>query len=156
MDNRHPKRRKDKDNPYTVFFRADKAYIMFEDGQKITRCVEVENKLFRLFNSFELEDLRHLNIFDRHIEHAWVSEKTIYRRSEQSVESAEDVAVWNILKEDLYAAIIKLPETQRRRLVLRYFFNLTYREIARIENCSISPIVHSIKVAEEKIKKFLE
>ena len=156
MDNKRPKRRKDKENPYTVLYRDGKAYIMFEDGQKIEQLVEVDDKLFQLFNTFELEDLRHLNIFDRHIEHAWVSEKTLYRRSEQSVESAEDEAVWNILKEDLYAAIIKLPETQRRRLVLRYFFDLTYIEIARIENCSIPPVVHSIKAAEKKIKKFLE
>lgn len=156
MDKKRPKRKKDKDNPYTVFFRADKAYIMFEDGQKITQCVEVDDKLFQLFNSFELEELRHLNIFDRHIEHAWISDITLYRRLEQSVESAEDVAVWNILKDDLYAAIIKLPETQRRRLVLRYFFDLTYREIARIENCSIQLVVRSIKAAEGKLKKLLQ
>ena len=126
MDNKRPKRRKDKDNPYTVLYRDGKAYIMFEDGQKIEQLVEVDDKLFQLFNTFELEDLRHLNIFDRHIEHAWVSEKTLYRRSEQSVKTAEDEAVWNILKEDLYEAIIKLPETQRRRLILRYFFDFTY------------------------------
>lgn len=156
MDNKRPKRRKDKENPYTVLYLDGKTYIMFEDGQKIEQLVEVDDRLFQLFNTFELEDLRHLNIFDRHIEHAWVSEKTLYERSEQSVESAEDEAVWNILKEDLYAAIIMLPETQRRRLVLRYFFDLTYIEIARIENCSIPPVVHSIKAAEKKIKKFLE
>lgn len=156
MDNKRPKRRKDKDNPYTVLYRDGKAYIMFEDGQKIEQLVEVDDKLFQLFNTFELEDLRHLNIFDRHIEHAWVSEKTLYRRSEQSVKTAEDEAVWNILKEDLYAAIIKLPETQRRRLILRYFFDFTYAEIARFEGCSISPVVYSIKAAEKKIKKFLE
>lgn len=85
MDNKRPKRRKDKDNPYTVLYRDGKTYIIFEDGQKIEQLVEVDDRLFQLFNTFELEDLRHLNIFDRHIEHAWVSEKTDERVNLSSV-----------------------------------------------------------------------
>lgn len=155
MDNRNPKRRKDKDNPYTLWYRDGKAYIMFEDGQKVERLVEADDKLIQLFDTFELEDLRHLNIFDRHMEHSWVSEKTLYRRAEQVAESAEDMAIWRLQKEDLYTAIINLPKTQRRRLVLRYFFDFTYKEIARIENCSIQPVVRSVKAAEKKLKKLL-
>ena len=52
MDNKRPKRRKDKENPYTVLYRDGKAYIMFEDGQKIEQLVKVDDKLLQIIYVF--------------------------------------------------------------------------------------------------------
>lgn len=156
MDERRPKRRKDKDNPYTLIHRGGRYYTEFKDGQETNCCVEISEELFRLFDGFELADLRHMHIVERHIEHSEVYEETLYKRSGIYEESAEEEVIWSLTVRELYAAISLLPEVQRRRLVLRYFAGLTYKQIAMQEGCSISPVVRSVKKALKKLKKFLE
>lgn len=53
-----------------------------------------------------------------------------------------------------YHAIAALPETQRRRLVMYYFYDLTYKQIAELERCSVHSVFVAIKRAEDKIKNF--
>lgn len=55
----------------------------------------------------------------------------------------------------LYRAITQLPEKQRRRLVLYYFGEFTYEQIADMEGCKFQVIAKSIKTAEKNLKKFL-
>lgn len=55
----------------------------------------------------------------------------------------------------LYEAIEKLPKVQRRRIILKYFNDLTIPQIANIENTSIQAIKASIRVAKNKVEKFL-
>ena len=54
MDEKRPKRRKDKDNPYTLSKRQDKHYLSFRDGQGVL-----------------------LNEVDRHYEHSELTEATL-------------------------------------------------------------------------------
>lgn len=68
-----PKRRKNKDNPYTLKAIDNNYYILFRDGQNIPRVIEVNKDIFDIFNQFELDDLKELNEFDRHIEHKELS-----------------------------------------------------------------------------------
>jgi RNA polymerase sigma factor (sigma-70 family) len=51
----------------------------------------------------------------------------------------------------LYAGIEKLSEVQRRRLCLHYVQNLTYQQIADLDNVSISAVGYSIKRATEQL-----
>lgn len=55
----------------------------------------------------------------------------------------------------LYTAMGKLTETQRRRVVLHYFAELTYRQIAESEGVSHVTIVHSIGQARKALRKHL-
>lgn len=57
--------------------------------------------------------------------------------------------------ERLHKAISELPETQRRRLILYYFQELTYEQIAEIEGCSHPAVIKSVHAAIEKIKKII-
>ena len=41
MKGNHPKRRKDKYNPYNIFELDGKYYIEFSDGQKKQHCIDV-------------------------------------------------------------------------------------------------------------------
>ncbi len=41
MDARRPKRRRDKDNPYTLSCRDGRCYITFKDGQSVDQCIEI-------------------------------------------------------------------------------------------------------------------
>lgn len=156
MKGNHPKRRKDKYNPYTIYELDHKYYIEFQDGQLQKHRMEISSDLFGLFDSFELEDLHYLNIVDRHLEQSELYESTFERRSQKIRESAEDEAIKNMTYQQLYYAIYALPGTQRRRLLMYYFVGLTLEEIAEMENCSRQAISKSLVAAEKKMKEFFK
>ena len=156
MKGNHPKRRKDKYNPYSIFESDGKYYIEFTDGQRKEHRMEISRKLYEAFDSFALDDLKHLNIVARHIEQSEVYDITLHRRSGQAGESAENEAIRKIALEELHTAISTLPEIQKRRLVLYYFVGLTYEQIAEMEGCSFQAIAKSVTTAEKKLKKRLE
>ena len=52
--------------------------------------------------------------------------------------------------------INKLPETQRRRLILYYFNGLTYSQIAEMEGCKYQTVQDSIYAALNNLKKILK
>ena len=62
-----PKRRKYKDNPYTLNTIDNHYYILFRDGQNIPRIIEVKKEVYEIFNQFELDDLKKLNEYNCHI-----------------------------------------------------------------------------------------
>lgn len=156
MIGNHPKRRKDKYNPYKICENNGRYYLSFKDGQGVRHDMEIEKELFDMFNSFELDDLSILNEWDRHIEHFEQTEQSLNRRAPNKAESVEEVVLHNIECEELYRAIAALTETQQRRLTLYYFRGLTYKRIAEMEGCSVSAVRGSISAAIENIKKILE
>ena len=147
MDEKRPKRRKDKYNPYTLSQKEDKHYLSFRDGQGILRELQITKELFEVLNRFELDDLSVLNEWDRHIEHFEQTEQSLNRRAFSKEESVEETVLRSIEYERLHRAITQLPETQRRRLKLNYFEGLTYEQIARMEGCTIMPVKRSIDSA---------
>ena len=156
MIGNHPKRRKDKYNPYKICENNGRYYLSFKDGQGVRHDMEIEKELFDMFNSFELDDLSILNEWDRHIEHFEQTEQSLNRRASNKAESVEEVVLHNIECEELYRAIAALTETQQRRLTLYYFRGLTYKRIAEMEGCSVSAVRGSISAAIENIKKILK
>lgn len=156
MDERRPKRRRDKDNPYTLSCRDGRYYITFKDGQSVDQCIEINEELFQVFDSFELEDLRYLNVVDRHIEWAEVCEETLYKRANEYEETTEEQVIRRLNVEKLHTAILALPEMQRRRVVRYYFWGMTYKKIAEIEHSSVSSVARSILAAKRAVKRLLE
>lgn len=155
MDGNHPKRRKDKYNPYTICKRDGRYYLAFTDGQGAWHELEITADLYGALDQFELDDLASLNEWDRHIEHLEQTEQAINRRAINYPKSVEDTVLRNLEYEQLHKAIAELPETQRRRLTLYYFQGLTYGQIAKIEKCSHPAIMKSVSAAIDKIKKKL-
>ena len=167
MDGKHPnhydkrpKRRRDKDNPYELFsVGADSTtpcyYIRFIDGQGEEHCLEIEKRLFDAFEDFELEDLSHLNEVDNHYERSELTEASLNERAFETPPSLEAMVSFKIECEELYSAILRLPMIQRRRLVLYYFGELTYEQIAEMEGCIYSSARRSVLSAIENLKKFL-
>ena len=156
MDERHPKRRKDKNNPYTLSVASGRFYLSFRDGMGVLHEMEIDGELYELLNAFELEDLSYLNEWDRHIEQSELSEETLEQRMRRTPCSVEETVYRAIQYEQLHQAIDQLPKTQRRRLLLYYFYDFTYEKIAEIEGCTIMPVKRSIDRALEKIKSFFE
>ena len=156
MDEKRPKRRKDKYNPYTLTKIKDKHILSFRDGQGVLQEITIDRELFELLDRFELDDLSYLNEVDRHYEHSELTEISLYNRATALPESVEDAVLRNLQHEALYNAIWKLPEAQRRRLIFYYFGGLTYAQIADMEGCKYQTVQESIYAALKNLKSFLK
>ena len=156
MDEKRPKRRKDKYNPYTLTKIKDKHILSFRDGQGVLQEITIDRELFELLDRFELDDLSYLNEVDRHYEHSELTEISLYNRATALPESVEDAVLRNLQYEALYNAIWKLPEAQRRRLIFYYFGGLTYAQIADMEGCKYQAVQESIYAALKNLKSFLK
>ena len=155
-----PKRRRDKDNPYTILTTGiDTAtphyYLTFVDSSNVERCVEIDKPLFDAFDRFELEDISFMHKVDKHYERTEQTEASLNKRAIKPQESVEEIVSQRMEVDKLHQAIARLPEKQRRRLVLYYFGEFTYEQIAEMEGCTISPVKRSIDTAIENLKKVL-
>ena len=151
-----PKRRKYRDNPYTLKLVDNHYYILFRDGQNIPRTVEVPKNIYDMFNQFELDDLKELNEYARHIEHKELSEESIYNRGANSIEGIDDYVIRTSTYDELISAINKLSSTQRRRIKMYYFDELDLKTIEAIEHTSFQMISKSIKQGINNLKKLLK
>lgn len=156
MDEKNPKRRKDKYNPYTISEQNDKFYIEFKDGEGVLRYLEISRDLYDAFNEFELHDLAMLNEWDRNIEHSELTEESLVQRSLNKPETVEVSFEHQLERQRLRKFISELSAKQRRRIEDYYFKEMTYEQIAREEGCSIQAVAKSVTMAEKKIKEFLE
>ena len=80
MDEKHPNRKKDKHNPYTLTVAGGHYYLSFKDSRGVFQRIEIDKALYELFNRFELEDISYLNKVSRHIEHSELTEATLNDR----------------------------------------------------------------------------
>ena len=156
----NPKRRKNKDNPYTLNYNSqdDKYIISFNDSNNHKIIFEIDYSLYMLFNEFELEDLSELNEFDRHIEHLNImeSDEILYKRTLEKSLLVDDIVDKKLEVETLKEAINELPITQKRRLKKYYFENKTLEDIAKDEHCSKVAVKYSIDCAISNLRKKLK
>ena len=153
MLEKHPNRKKDKYNPYTLTITEGHYYLSFKDGRGKQQNIEIDEMLYQTFDRFELEDISHLNRVSRHIEHSELTEETLNDRAFYKPERIEDIVSESIEYEQLHRAVSELPEVQRRRLKLYFFGELTYEQIAKLEGCTKRAVKFSVDIAVEKLKK---
>lgn len=159
MDER-PKRRKSKDNPYELISYTDtenKKYIIaFTDSNSQYRQIEVSEEIFNAFDRFELDDLKIMNEYDRHIEHSVLYEETIIKRMLKKVLLLEEQVEVHLRNEKLEQVIKLLSPKEQRRIVLFFYYGMKEEKIAKLEGCSQQAISKSILRSLKKIKKFLK
>ena len=154
MDGNHPKRKKDKDNPYVLSVEDGSYFISFSDGQGVSHREQVDEKLYTVFDQYELEDISHLNVVSRHYEHSDLTEGTLNQRAAVAPEPLEDQVYRKLLYQKLHKAILTLPEIQRRRLWLYFFDGYTFEQISEMEGCTKRAVKFSVDIALEKLKDF--
>lgn len=155
-----PKRRRDEENPYEIYTTGinttnPRYFLAFTDSNKVKQWMEIDKTLFDAFNEFELDDLSFFNEVDRHYERSEVTEATLNRRAAKPQKSVEEIVSQQMEMDKLHRAIAQLPEKQRRRLVLYYFGEFTYEQIANMEGCKHPAVMKSISSALKKLKNFL-
>lgn len=62
MEEKHPKRKKDSANPYTLSIENGIKYVSFEDSEGYIQKKEISSALFSLFDEFELDDVSYMNV----------------------------------------------------------------------------------------------
>ena len=154
MDN-NPKRRKSKDNPYTIYIIDNKYIVEFKDGMGVIQKVDVSKDVYESFDRFELIDKKQMNEFERHIASYDLSDEYINKNKTIKSQSTEEEFIMKTTFKELRDAIEMLSETQKRRLKMYYFEQFNLEKIAKIEGCSIHSVFVGIKRAEEKIKKII-
>lgn len=91
---------------------------------------------------------------DKEIRYDSLNEKFI--PYELHIPSSEELYFKKLKYETLYKVIEQLPKIQKRRLVLKYFHDLTTAQIATVENASIQVIERSLKKAKNNVEKFFK
>ena len=153
-----PKRRRDKDNPYTIFTTGINTatphyYLSFVDSSNVEWCVEIDKSLFDAFDRFELEDISFMHKVDKHYEQTEQTEASLNKRAIKPQESVEEIVSQRMEVDKLHQAIARLPEKQRRRLVLYYFGEFTYEQIAEMEGCTKRAVKFSVDIALKNLKE---
>lgn len=150
-----PKRRKLKDNPYTLLIEDNEYFIIFKDSKNILYKNKVDEEIFMIFNDFELEDKKIMNEYSRYIEHSELFEYNYESKMINKSLSIEEV-IRNFTYEKLYKSLDLLPEIQKRRIKKYYFEGKTQQQIADEEKVDIRSIQYSLSCALKKLKKFLK
>lgn len=148
-----PKRRKLKDNPYTLLIEDNSYYVIFRDSKDETRKEIVTKEVFDIFDENERKDNAYLKEYSIHIEHSELTDISLEKRSINKSKSLEEQIIFNFLKYDLEKIISSLSELQKVRLKKYYFEEKTLEEIAKEEGCSKVAIKYSIDNAIKNISK---
>lgn len=153
-----PKRRKHKDNPYTLEFIEEKnSYrVSFKDVKGKYQRVEVNKEIYQAFDRFELDDLSELNEFDNHIEHSEIYENNLNERAMDKPLGVADIVETILINEELKKAINELSDVQKRRIKMYYFEDMTLDDIANVEKTSHQAISKSIIKALAELRKILK
>ena len=117
--------------------------------------MEIGKNVYEAFNTFELQDVSHMNVVDRHLEQSEIWDSSLYERIFQKEENVENTVMNKLEAERLHSAIQQLSEIQRRRLMKYYFEDKNYEQIAQEEGCSFQMVAKSVKAAIRNLKKIL-
>ena len=102
-----PKRRKYRDNPYILSYCEEKKlYIVtFKDVAGKINKIEVQEEVYKALDRFELDDIKEMNEYDRHIEHSEIYEDNLCVRAMDKPTGLEDYIIQKSTFEDLKKAI---------------------------------------------------
>lgn len=155
---KRPKRRKYKDNPYTLneITINNKYFISFKDSRGEYNNVEISKEIYELFDYYELRDLSQMNEYDNHIEHSEIYENNLNKRAKEKEISLEDYMIQKYSFHELKKSIDELPAIQRERIKKYYFEEKNEYEIAKEEGVSHQAIHIGLDRARKKLKEILE
>jgi len=130
-------------------------YIFFIDGQGDEQIIDLTPSLYKEFLKFVKLERNLKRWIERHEERFELGERELQKRMLHPPKCLDDIVYDNLRNERVNQAIDNLTETQRRRFIMYYEFEMTYEQIAELEGCIFQAVAKSIKLAENKIKKFL-
>jgi len=122
-------------------------YASFQDGSGKTVKVEVDRAVYEVLTTAQI----HEATYYRQVRRYRVGSFSDALEEHCQIQRGDD----NLDFQSRFTrAVESLTETQRRRIIYRYFDGKTLEEIARLENVGYSSIYESIEAALKKIKIF--
>lgn len=76
-----------------------------------------------------------------------LTEVDILNRKELCEDTIEDIIISNQIRDDIKYLIRELPELQREVLTMRYYSNLSFKEIAELTGVSINTALGRMRYA---------
>ncbi len=131
-------------------------FVDFIDGQGIFRESEVSYEVYKQFHCFVKRERNLRRSDERHLEQSELADGTLYKRALHKPKLVEQVMDDKVRSEQLYKAIMELPDVQRRRFRLYFDYNLTYEQIGKKEGCSKVAVKYSIDKAVITVRKKLK
>jgi len=117
-------------------------FVCFKDGQGVFHETEVSPIVYSAFCQFVKTERNLQRSDERHIEQSDLSDELLSKRAVHPQKNIEDII-----------AVAELSETQRRRFILYYYSELTYKQIAEMEGCSHVAVMRSLEKAKAAIEK---
>ena len=118
--------------------------------------MEIGKNVYEAFNTFELQDVSHMNVVDRHLEQSEIWDSSLYERIFQKEENVENTVLNKLEAERLHSAIQQLSEIQRRTIDEVLFEDKKYEQIATGRRMLFSDGSKSVKAAIRNLKKDFE
>ncbi|OPX92558.1 MAG: RNA polymerase sigma factor SigX [Pelotomaculum sp. PtaB.Bin104] len=123
------------------------------DGKRI--CVEVSAPVKELLEQSDRQIRSQRRQDRRHLDYMDFIDGLADAAMNYPQEDAADLLIRMESYRQLYAAVNHLSTTQRRRLLLHFSDNLSYRQIADLEGVNQSAVGYSIKRALQQLYKYL-
>ena len=151
----------DNKNDYTlrteIIDGAERYFASFENSEGKVVETEISEEIKNLmFGKFVRKERNLRRSDERHMEYSHLTELEFTTRALLQPLALEDDVMKNLEHEKLHQAIAQLSETQKRRVKLYYFEELTLEQIAEKEGCKKMAIKFSLDIGKEKIKTFFE
>lgn len=131
-------------------------FVAFNDINCHTQTIEVSKELFLEFKAFQKEDEHQRYTFRRYIEHIDLTDEELHFKAFNSLNLTDEIVINKQLYSRLCEAIETLSHTQKRRFLLYYEYDLTFREIATIEGRAEYSVQESIYSAKAKVLRAIE
>ena len=84
------------------------------------------------------------------------AEYDILNRRELAEDTIEDIIIDRTIRDDIRALIQSLPDEQRQVLVMRYYQNLSFKEIAELKGMSINTALGRMRYAIMNLRRTAE
>lgn len=123
------------------------------DGKRI--CVEVSTPVKELLKQSDRQIRSQRRQDRRHLDYMDFIDGLADAAMNYPQEDAADLLIRMESYRQLYAAVNRLSTTQRRRLLLHFSDNLSYRQIADLDGVNQSAVGYSIKRALQQLYKYL-
>lgn len=123
------------------------------NGKRI--CVEVSTSVKDLLEQSDRQIRSQRRQDRRHLDYMDFIDGLADTAMSYPQEDAADLLIRMESYRQLYAAVNRLSTTQRRRLLLHFSDNLSYRQIADLEGVNQSAVGYSIKHALQQLYKYL-
>lgn len=87
---------------------------------------------------------------------AAADDKDLLNRMDLAEETIEDLLVANTIRDDIRAMIRRLPREQRQVLAMRYYRDLSFKEIAERTGVSINTALGRMRYAIINLRRYIE